>query len=254
MLTQASRTIHFPEEGTTGIAHLPETTEHLDLLLSELGLKRPRPVIVLVGGANGLRHYHIARLHTLFVHVLAPLAESLGAVVLDGGTDTGIMRMMGHARSQTKSTFPLIGVLPAGMAALPGELPPCPDAALLEPNHTHFMLVPGSYWGDECIWLSKIANVLAQGTPALTVLVNGGEITWKDALESVRANRPVVAISGSGRAADTLALALKGEILDNRSQEIVASGLLQAVDLKDTEGLASIIRQTFCIIDGREIS
>ncbi|WP_421654429.1 hypothetical protein [Leptothermofonsia sp. ETS-13] len=243
MLMQASRTICFPE-GTTAIARLHETTEHLDLLLCELGLKGPCPVIVLVGGANGLRHYHIARLHTLFVHVLAPLAESLGAVVLDGGTDTGVMRMMGNAHRQIKSTFPLIGVLPAGLATLPGELPPFPDAAPLEPNHTHFMLVPGSCWGDECIWLSKIASVLCQGAPSMTVLVNGGEITWKDALESVRANRTIVAIAGSGRAADTLAMALQGEDLDHRAQEIVASGLLQAADLKDTEGLASIIRQT----------
>lgn len=245
MLVQTSAMIRFPS-GATAIAHSPDTLEQLDQTLSELGLDRPRPVIVLVGGAGGLRHYHIAKLHSLFVKVLAHLAEELGAVVIDGGTDTGVMQMMGIARSKTKSTFPLVGVLPIGLAALPDESFPSPDAASLEPHHTHFVLVPGSNWGDECHWLATLATRVSQGLPTVTVLINGGEITWQDATESVKAARPIVAIAGSGRAADTLAAALNGEVTDLRAQEILASGLVRAVNLEDAEGLTIAIRQILC--------
>lgn len=250
MLMQTSRIICFPE-GTTAIAHTPDTPDRLDSILSESGLSRsgvvfPRPVIVLVGGAAGLRHYHMAKLHQLFVKVLAPLAEELGAVVIDGGTDTGVMQMMGIARHKTKSTFPLVGVLPVGLAALPDAACLPPGAAPLEPHHTHFVLVPGSNWGDECPWLSTLAGKIAQGLPSVTVLVNGGEVTWQDAAESVRAARPIVAIAGSGRAADALAIALNGQAADIRTQEILASGLVQSIRLEDLAGLAETIRQFLC--------
>lgn len=242
MLTQVFRTIRFPE-GATAIAHHPQTMADLNRALMRMDLPTPRPVIVLVGGAANLRHYHLARLHTLFVKVLAPLAEAIGAAVVDGGTDVGVMQMMGYARQKIHGTFPLIGVLPVGVAALPNQLPPCPEAAPLEPNHSHFVLVPGSSWGDECPWIAGIAGALAQGMPSVTVLVNGGEITWMDAAESVKAERPVVAIAGSGRAADALTKALQGETTDLRAHQLVASRLVQSVQLEDTERLATTLHQ-----------
>lgn len=244
MLTQAFRTIRFPE-GATAIAHHPQTVADLNRSLVRMDLQTSRPVIVLVGGAAGLRHYHLARLHTLFVKVLAPLAEAIGAAVVDGGTDVGVMQMMGYARQKMHGTFPLIGVLPVGVATLPNEQSPCPDAAPLEPNHSHFVLTPGANWGDECPWIAGMAGALAQGMPSVTVLINGGEITWMDAAQSVAANRPIVAIGGSGRAADALTAALAGEPTDVRAHYIMASGLLQSVQLEDTERLAAMLHQIF---------
>lgn len=181
----------------TAIALQVNQTDDLSLALKALGFEDSRLVMVLVGGASGLKHDHLARLHTLFRNVLAPLAEALNAIVIDGGTDAGVMQMMGTARKVTQSTFPLVGVLPIGVATLPDALPPCADAAALESNHTHFILIPGENWGDESLWIAKIASTVANGASSVTVLVNGGEITWRDAKASVQADRPIVQLRGA---------------------------------------------------------
>jgi len=229
--------------GSTAIAVKPDTVADLKTRFHQLSFRYPRPVIVIVGGAGGLRHYHTARLHSIFNHVLAPLAEALGAIVVDGGTDSGVMRMMGKARHHIRATFPLVGVLPVGVAALPDEHSPSENAAPLEPHHTHFVLVPGSNWGDDSFWIAEVANILSQGMPSITVLINGGEVTWKDASESVRAGRPIVAISNSGRTADALAAAYDGDLVDHRASAIVQSGLLHAVSLERKDRLESTLKQ-----------
>jgi SLOG in TRPM, prokaryote len=162
--------------------------------------------------------------------------------VVDGGTDAGVMRLMGRARAETGAAFPLVGVAAAGTISLPGVPPPRPDAAPLEPNHTHFVLVPGSTWGDEARWLARVASALAAGAPSVTVLVDGGETAWEDAAVSVEAGRPVIAVSGSGRAADTLVGAIRGEASDGRARELAISGLLRAADLS-AESLAGAIEE-----------
>ncbi len=201
------------------------------MALSSIGLRRPTPVLVLVGGADGLSEADMARLRSLFAKVLAPMAEISGATVVDGGTDAGVMRLMGRAHHKTNSTFPLIGVAATGTITLSSCSPSPPDVAPLEPHHTHFVLVPGSTWGDESPWLGRVASVLAEGAPSVTVVVNGGETTWEDVTRSVEAGRPVVVVSGSGRTADVLAAALRGEETDERAQSLSESGLVDAVEL-----------------------
>lgn len=232
--------ICFPQ-GTWAVGHFLENEAELQTVLALWGFTEPRSVIVVIGGASGLQHDHVSRLRSLFVKVLAPLAETLNAAVVDGGTDAGVMRMMGLARSKTRATFPLIGVAPIGVVTLPGGEAPHADAAPLEPYHSHFLLVPGNQWGDESNWIAKVASSIARGAPTVTVLINGGEITWKDADESVKAGRPIVAIAGTGRAADTLVAALDGKVTDERAKKILASGLLQSVSIESTGGLEDAV-------------
>ena len=220
--------------GLTAYAIRVHRSAELSVALRELDLHQPRPTLVLVGGAGGMSDADLVRLRPLLVETLAPLAETLGVFVVDGGTDAGVMRLMGQARAETDTMFPLIGVAAVGTVALPDGVPPHPEAAPLEPHHTHFVFVPGSDWGDESPWLAYVASMLANGAPSVTVLVNGGEIALEEAAQSVQAGRPVVAVSGSGRAADMLADALRGEVVDVRARKLAASGLLNAVDL--TEG------------------
>ncbi len=56
--------------------------------LREMGLYGPRPTLVLVGGASKMSSDNLVRLRSLFIKVLAPLAETLDAFVVDGGTDS----------------------------------------------------------------------------------------------------------------------------------------------------------------------
>ncbi len=234
--------------GSSAYAVRVQRSAELSVALRKLGLHRSHPVLVLVGGAGGLSDVDMTRLRPLFAEVLAPLTEALGVFVVDGGTDAGVMRLMGQARTETLATFPLIGVAATGTVVLPDAPLLRSDAAPLEPNHTHFVLVPGSDWGDDSPWLARLASVLAKEAPSVTVLVNGGETSWKDVSQSVEAGRPVLAISGSGRAADMLAGALRGEVADGRAKNLAVSGLVQAVDISaDSDGLVRIIEQMLSV-------
>lgn len=227
--------------GLTAPAIQVQSPEDLSTALRELDLHSPRPILVVVGGASKVSEADLSRLRLLFVKVLAPLAEELGASVVDGGTDVGVMQMMGQARAEIAATFPLIGVTPAAKVALPDRIPSSKVTAL-EPHHTHFVLVPGSNWGDESPWLARLASVLSEGFPSVTLVVNGGEITFQDVSYSVQADRPVVALDGSGRTADKLAAALRGEATDRRAKQLAASGQVQSVDLiKNPARLATVI-------------
>ena len=246
---ETSFNIDFPGGGIAK-AIFASSHQVLPSVLKQLNLQNPRPVLVLVGGAAGLRHYHFAKLHHIFTRVLAPIAQSLNATVIDGGTDSGIMQLMGRARHQIQGSFPLIGVAPVGKITFPAHPSPPTDATALEAHHTHFVLVPeaqpgaGSQWGDESAWIAQIASLLTLKTASIAIVINGGEITWQDALQNIQVGRPIVAINGTGRAADAMASALQGNATDTRAERIVASGLLQAIDLENAEGLAKVITQT----------
>jgi hypothetical protein len=207
-----------------------DATSALPAALETLGLDQPFPTLVLAGGAARVDASELKRLRPV-IDELGGLAERLGAAVVDGGTDEGVMRLIGQARRRGRS-FPLIGVVAASLAVEPGTTPTGEQAAL-EPNHTQLVLVPGQRWGDEAPWLARVASVLAGDEPSATVLVNGGEIAYADVAASVSARRPVLAIEGTGRTADALAAACRGEESDERARTLVESGLVQAIDVRE---------------------
>ncbi|MFZ4667573.1 MAG: hypothetical protein ACOYME_14200 [Prochlorotrichaceae cyanobacterium] len=205
-----------------------------------------RPILVLVGGASGMTPNDLEQLSLFFSDVICPLVEHRQGIVIDGGTDAGVMRLMGEARDRTGSTFPLIGVAAQGTVCLPQQHPPIlPDYAVLEPNHTHFILVPGGLWGDESPWMAQTATLLTS-RKSLTILVNGGKIAWQDVANSVKADRPVLVLAGSGRTADELAKAIVGDRGNPWANQLVDSGLLSAVELQsDLEELKAQIQVYF---------
>jgi SLOG in TRPM, prokaryote len=187
------------------------------------------PTLVLVGGADGLTGQALDRLRALFVDTIAPLVEEAGARVIDGATDSGVVQLIGQARGQRELCFPLIGVAAIGNVAVPGEAPGL-DAVQLESNHSHFLLVSGEGWGKESPWIARLASVVANGEPSLTVLVNGGEISWTDVSASIAEGRSIVAVTGSGGTADAVAAHLLGTRGDQRVKPLAASGLLVATE------------------------
>ncbi|RKT56283.1 hypothetical protein [Saccharothrix australiensis] len=155
-------------------------------------LPRERPVLVLVGGADGMAAEPLAALGAALAD-LVPVLDELGAVVVDGGTDTGVMRAAGRARAAAGGRFPLIGVVADGVTAT------------YEPNHTDLVLVPGDRWGAEAPWLADVAGVVAGSRPSVTVLANGGGIAYEDAALSLARGRRLVVVRGTGRTADAIA-------------------------------------------------
>lgn len=217
--------------------------EDLDAMLQHLDLAYPSPALVLVGGASGCSPEAMERLRSLFTDILAPFAEACQLLVIDGGTDAGVMQLMGQARQTIGGTFPLLGVAAIGTVILPNKPPPA-DGAHLEPNHSHFFLVPGALWGDEAPWIARVATELSMAQPSLTILVNGGKIAWQDVENSVRENRPVLIVGGSGRTADELAQAVWGDRSNDRANRLVDSGLLHAIDLfAETQSLQADLQR-----------
>ena len=210
--------------------------------LAELGLTGSMPTLVSVGAAAGLSGEDSDRLEPLFAELTA-LAERWSAVVVDGGTDRGVMRLFGRARTRSHG-FPLLGVAVTELVApLGSELDD--GRCLLEPNHTHALLVPGEAWGDEVPWLARVATILADGAPSVTVLVNGGEITYADAEASIAEGRSVLVAAGSGGTADVVAAAARGAPTLERAQALADCELVRAVDLGkgSGQGLATEIER-----------
>lgn len=222
------RWISFPEGRA---AHAVEVTDSADVVpaLAAMGLRPPRPTVVVVGGAGGLDAADVERLRPLFTTGVVPVVEEHHAVVVDGGTASGIMSLTGQARAALAASFPLIGVAAAGTVQWPGEPPASGDVATLEPNHSHFVVVPGEEWGAESVWIARAAAALSAGSTSVTVLINGGQIAVDDVEHSVDAGRRVIVVVGSGRTADAFGNALTGANSDRRVHALAASGLISAV-------------------------
>jgi len=206
-----------------------ERPDELPRALQELGFVRPQPTLVVVGGADGLSGTDRERVVPL-IEKLTALAERRTAVVVDGGTDSGVMQLLGRARRRRPS-FALLGVAVADLAH-----------ASLEPNHSHVLLVPGAAWGDEVPWLTRTAGILAGDQPSLTVLVNGGEIAYADAAASIEEGRRVVVVAGSGRLADAVAAASRGQAEGSAARTLAASDLVSTLDLGDDPELLLVER------------
>src|SRR5512138_404060 len=171
----------------------------IEKALVQLDVPRPKPVIVLVGGAGGIGFWDKFPMRKA-IGIVARLAEETGAVVVDGGTQAGIMAEIGNQRKRNKFAFPLIGVVFDSL--LMEEKP----QNILDPNHTQFILIPGENWGDESAWISKIATAIAGDQKSITVLVNGGNISRTDVEYSLMENRPTFVMRGKGRMADEITL------------------------------------------------
>lgn len=181
--------------------HAVNITEDDDIsqALAELEIPHPKPVIVLVGGASGIGFWDKFPMRKA-IRIVTKLAEETGSVVVDGGTQAGIMKEIGAQRKRNKFSFPLIGVV---FDSLLIQQEP---GSILDPNHTHFFLIPGEDWGDESSWISKIATAVAGGQKSITILVNGGNISRADVQYSLLENRPAFVMRGTGRMADEITL------------------------------------------------
>lgn len=179
-------------------ANVSDTNE-IQQALDKLAIPHPNSVIVLVGGAGGIGWLDKFPMRKA-VGIVARLAEETQSIVIDGGTQAGIMTEIGKQRKRNGFSFPLIGVVFDNLIIR--EEP----ASILDPNHTHFFLIPGDDWGDESAWISKIATSIAGNYKSITVLINGGNISRQDVEYSLLENRPTFVIRGTGRLADEITL------------------------------------------------
>lgn len=214
-------------------------------ILKSLGIQPPPALIMIIGGAGNMAEDDLAKVTNLMTAGVAQAAAQLKAAVLDGGTQSGVMRLIGEALAKVGRVAPLIGVAPAGKVAHPAE-PHTHDRVPLEPNHSHFVLVDGNDFGDETAVMYNLAQALSQKCPAIAVLINGGQIASEEVLWNVRQGREIVVFSGSGRLADTVTSAAFGQKGDDNKHvmEIIRRGKLSFFEItRPPEQLVELLTQ-----------
>ncbi len=198
--------------------HLPVPTpvvgihrvEQIAIEAAAAGLPMSRPVLILIGGASAMDADAADILAPIIRDGVLAAAIKVGAIVVDGGTDAGVMAMAGKARIDLGSDLHLVGVAPAGRTSAPG-VEAARGSTPVEPNHSLVMLVPGDDWGSESPWLVSAARILSGGRPVAAVVVDGGQISLSEAAECAAQGWPVLTVAGSGRTADQLARFAAGE-------------------------------------------
>lgn len=179
-----------------------------DDLLDQLGLEPSRPVIVVVGGADTLTDDALKLSKRVVGPAVARAAAVTGAAVVDGGTDSGIMAIVGEALHEWRVDAVLLGVAPVRRVTFPGSpYDGNGNRAELEPNHTHFALADSDEWGGETGLLIELSEALAGPAHIAMVVAGGGEAAKQEVLQATRHGWIVFLVVGTGGTADELAAA-----------------------------------------------
>lgn len=197
----------------------------------------PRPAIFISGGASLMSDRDKQLTRNLFEKAIAPFAQRYNAVVIDGGTTSGVIEMMATARLKGGYTFPLLGIAPHKKVGYVGKAGN-EDGHDLCPGHSHFILVTGESYGAESEMIINLTHILAGGqqnragrtASALGIIVNGGEITQQETLLATNkyVDMPLIVMEGSGRFADELADAVRtGETSQAIIRSIIDRGHVQ---------------------------
>ena len=173
------------------------------LAMSRLSLHPGNSVIMLLGGADSLTGMERDRARKLLGQAILRVTHLTGALVVDGGTDAGVISLLGAAAELSDSRPTLIGVAPEGLVTYPGA-PVSDDRVELEPNHSHFVLASGTKWGDETNTLIELAAHLAGSARVVVVVAGGGDVTEVELGKAARRGWPIYVLKGTGGVADQI--------------------------------------------------
>src|SRR5260370_14120468 len=97
------------------------------------------------------------------------------------------MAILGQAVAEQQRRSTLMGVAPAGSVTYPVKSTNTSgnEAAPLDPNHSHFVLVETDEWGGETEAMYELAEALSMGRPSVAVLINGGPIAQSAVLDNI---------------------------------------------------------------------
>jgi hypothetical protein len=229
--------IIFSNGNKAQLVAIPLGTPAVDIIKA-LDIPAPKALILLIGGASGLDKALVSDLLHLFSRNIARVAADVGAIIIDGGTQAGVMAIMGQVMEEMDHKSPLLGVAPAGKVIYPGGPVenPLRNRVPLDPNHSYFVLVESWKWGDETDTLFELADSLANGMNVVTILVNGGMVARKELLASMRRGWPIIVVEGTGRLADEIAGLISNKpdrINDPAIAEIISKDDIHLFSLKD---------------------
>lgn len=203
-------------------------------ILRHFGLETPRPVIFISGGAAGMSADEVESTQEV-MESIAAFAEQHNIVVIDGGTESGVMKMIGDARRDHRYTFILIGVAPRLLVSYPNYDNERSQSDLHD-GHSHFVLVESDSWGKESRLIVELTRAISnQQFPMLGILINGGKVAEQDIyLATTKGDNriPILVLEGSGRKADEVSNAIKTGTTSSRIiRAIVAGGEISLVNI-----------------------
>jgi hypothetical protein len=236
-------TILFPN-GNQARAVFSVNEDDVAPIIQALGISLPRAILLMSGGASDISVDEMIRMQSLIVKGIASVTAAEDIAVVDGGTQAGVMQMIGEGRAITGGHAPLIGVCPAGRVSWPGRVTHR-DLTPLEPNHTHFVLTSGNRWGKETATMFALVTALSARVSPVFVLVNGGSVAKAELLHGVRQQYEIVVIQGSGRLADVIAAVCVGGAKppDAEIATIAREGHITLFNINDhPEDLTALIR------------
>ena len=137
-------------------------------IIDVFNLISPRPTIFITGGASAMSDDDIARTRILIEECIAAFAQEKKITVVDGGTEAGVMDMIGDARRRHNYNFPLIGVSPLQKVEYPGFKGADPEAELQD-GHSHFVLVESSEWGGETNTIIALTKAIAMAESKISI-------------------------------------------------------------------------------------
>ena len=145
-------------------------------------------VISITGGAQDFNMH--PRLYQAFAHGLAKATIATKAWVFTGGTDAGVMDLVGRALAEYRADVTCIGVAAWGIVHNREAMRGCEGGlvqvnkdqassglgANLEPNHSHFILVDAkkegpSAWGSEISFRNELEAAYCKKTKTPRVLL-----------------------------------------------------------------------------------
>lgn len=204
----------------------------------------PCAVIPVSGGAKDFPRYlpnnGFLKMHS-FIEAVVEVAFNKRIMLVDGGTNTGVMQLIGSffekiSKSDPNCILPpLIGFVPEPKVNYPGASIEGrdPKADSLDPNHSCFVLVNDvQEWGDEVDSMFALVNSLSARLPSVSLIVNGGLTTLKEAVRNARDGREIIVIEGSLRATRAIIAAINGAT-ENELTKILFDKLDNEVSLID---------------------
>ena len=242
-----TQTIYFSDQ--QALCVFPDEGSNLAQAISELGLNGRYPVIVLIGGEMDGQQADLTR---RAIEMIAKTAHDMNAVVICAvGKDMGVMAEIGRIRWRQRYKFPLVGIAPEKLVTWPNG--PHSTKFLwwgskrwqLESHYSHFILVPGSQFGDESLWTTSAATLLSNGRQSVTILINGPEVSGKDIEVSLENRRPVIVLSNTERLADELARQAEGNslitVLPVAAIHAIAEDLQAALSTNERSGESNLL-------------
>ena len=188
------------------------------------GLEMPKLILSVTGGAQ--KFDVSSRLKKALKTELMRAAVSTNAWIITGGSNSGVMKLVGEAVADQshKHNLTLIGIATWGrvsnrkMLTLDNNTQAIISNCSLDSNHTHFILVDDgseNQFGKEIEFRAKLEEEIRRGKsleqyrnknetlenrsqiPMILIVVNGGPNTLRTVIEYVKVKIPVLILEVS---------------------------------------------------------